>query len=234
MSLAHRDPTLVELMDDPACDPIRLRRTLSRFRIVNRVVSGWGGVYRTHVRPALARCPGPEARILDIGCGGGDVLRRMVSLARADGFTVTGLGIDPDPRVLEVAHAARPMPGVHYREAYAGELVAEGSRFTVVISNHLMHHLDGPGFSEMLRDSAALASDTCVHSDIARSRIAYAAYATGITPLAPGSFLRTDGLRSIRRSYRRDELEAVLPQGWHAPSAPRFRVLAVYRAGGDR
>ena len=221
-------------MDDPACDPVRLRRTLSRFRIVNRMVSGWGGVYRTHVRPALARCPDPVVRILDIGCGGGDVLRRIVRLARADGFNVTGLGIDPDPRALEVARAAGAEPGLHYREAYAGELVGEGSRFSVGISNHLLHHLDSPGFAGMLRDSAALATDTCVHSDIARSRAAYAAYATGIAPLAPGSFLRTDGLRSIRRSYRRDELEASLSQGWRAESALPFRVLAVYRAGGNR
>src|SRR5699024_9290522 len=116
VTLSARDTRLTELMDDPDCDPVRLRRTLRRFRIVNRVVSGWGGVYRRHVRPALAAAEG-RTRILDIGCGGGDVLRRLVRRARRDGFAVDGVGIDPDARAHAVAVAATPLTGVTYRRA---------------------------------------------------------------------------------------------------------------------
>ena len=106
-SLSRRDADLRELMDDPACDPVLLRRTLERFAIVNRLISGWGSVYRRHVRPltrAAARADG-SLSVLDIGCGGGDVLRRLARLARADGVEVVAVGIDPDERALEVAAA---------------------------------------------------------------------------------------------------------------------------------
>ena len=53
MSLAERDVVLRELMDDPDCDPEQLRATLRRFDTINRLVSGWGAVYRTRVRPYL-------------------------------------------------------------------------------------------------------------------------------------------------------------------------------------
>ena len=46
--LSRRDAGLRELMDDPACDPVRLRRTLERFGTVNRLVSGWAATYRTY------------------------------------------------------------------------------------------------------------------------------------------------------------------------------------------
>ena len=71
-----------------------------------------------------------------------------------------------------------------------------------------------------------------LHSDIRRSRLAYGLYAVGVTPLAPGTFLRTDGLRSIRRSYHVDELADALGEPWRVEPASPFRVLAVGRAGG--
>lgn len=227
--LSPRDAELRELMDDPECDPERLRRTLSRFAVVNRLVSGWGHAYRRHVRPALPPTPGPSpVRILDIGCGGGDVLRRVVHLARADGHAVEALGIDPDERALRVALSAPSMPGVSFRRARSEDLAAEGERFDVVISNHVLHHLDDGDRAAVFADSERLARRVVVHSDIGRSRVAYAAYAVGITPFAPGSFLRTDGLRSIRRSYTREELTDVVPAGWSVERG-MFRVLAVHR-----
>ena len=221
-----RDTRLTELMDDPDCDPGTLQRTLQRFDLVNRAVARWGEVYRSLLRPALIEHRG-RARLLDIGCGGGDVLRRLVRIARADGFTVEGLGIDPDPRAMQVAASAHPMPGVSYRQAYGRELVDEGERFDFVLSNHLLHHLDEDEFADLFEESEELAGVLSVHSDIARSRLAYAAFAVGALPVAPGTFLRVDGLRSIRRSYTADELRARLPDGWDVRTVGPFRLLAV-------
>lgn len=225
-----RDTQLAELMDDPGCDPERLRRTLRRFGLVNRTVAKWGRVYRTLLRPELIELERP-ARLLDIGCGGGDVLRHLVRIARADGFEIDGLGIDPDPRALEVANRAGPLVGVSYRRAYARELVEEGARFDLVVSNHLLHHLTEDDFADLLDDSERLAPALCVHSDIARGRVAYLAFAVASVPVAPGTFLRVDGLRSIRRSYTPAELQARLPEGWSAERAGAFRLLAVHRSG---
>lgn len=228
MNLAVRDERLREMMDDPDCDPVRLRRTLDRFSITNRLVAGWGRTYRTLIRPALVAL-GRPATVLDIGCGAGDVVRRLVRTAHRDGFAVTGLGIDPDERGIERALRARPVDDVAYRVTDSRRLVTERETFDIVISNHVLHHLDSEAFDALLSDSAALATALCVHSDIRRTSLAYSAYAVGITPLAPGSYLRTDGLRSIRRSFTPAELDAALPAGWTAESAAPFRVLAVHR-----
>ncbi|WP_336992946.1 methyltransferase domain-containing protein [Leucobacter sp. VD1] len=234
MTLQHREEQLAELMDDPACDPATLRRTLRRFWIVNRAVSRWGLVYRTHLRPALAAAPGP-ARILDIGCGGGDVLRRLLRLARRDGFTVEGVGIDPDPRAIDVAQArGADSEGVRFRQSDSRALAAADERFELVISNHLLHHLDSAQLTGVLADSESLATRLCVHSDIARDPRAYAAFSVASAAVAPGTFLRVDGLRSIRRSYTRDELAARLPDGWRAEQPAAFRVLATHRARSRR
>ncbi|MGQ2916291.1 MAG: methyltransferase, partial [Microbacterium aurantiacum] len=85
MSLTARATALRELMDDPDCDPERLRATLRRFDTVNRLVSGWGGVYTRRIRPFLAGL-GRPARVLDLGCGGGDVVVRLARMAARDGI----------------------------------------------------------------------------------------------------------------------------------------------------
>ena len=82
----------------------------------------------------------------------------------------------------------------------------------------------------VLGDSRALSRGLVLHSDIARSRTAFAAYAAAITPLAPGSFLRTDGLLSIRRSWTPSELTRHLAAdpayaGWRVERPAPFRLL---------
>lgn len=227
----RRDTDAVEKMDRADCDPDKLRRTYARFPIVNRFVSAPGALYREFVRPHLSTT-GPST-LLDIGCGGGEMALWMVRMAARDGFELLATGIDPDPRAhayaLSRARDVAPGAAVAYRRATSSDLAAAGERFDVVISNHVLHHLDDAALAGLLRDTEALARGVAVHADLRRSRTAYALFAVAAVPLAPGSFIRADGLTSIRRSHTAPELEAALPPGWSAEPRAPFRILAVYR-----
>jgi 2-polyprenyl-3-methyl-5-hydroxy-6-metoxy-1,4-benzoquinol methylase len=224
VDLRVRDLELRELMDDPDCDPRALARTFRRFALVNALVSGWRSVWRTHVVPALPA--NGQGRILDLGCGGGDLARAISRWAASDGFDVEVVGVDPDPRAIDAATRRAPR-GVTFREQSSGDLVASGERFDVVVSNHVLHHLGDEERAGFLADSEALATTRTLHSDIRRSAAAYRAYAFGSALVSAGTFVRVDGLRSIRRSFTVPELSAVLPSGWHAEQATPHRVLAI-------
>jgi 2-polyprenyl-3-methyl-5-hydroxy-6-metoxy-1,4-benzoquinol methylase len=223
--LSARDEGLRELMDDPGCDPERLRATLERFDLVNRLVAGWGAVYRRRLRPFLTGL-GRPARVLDIGAGGGDLVARLAGWSAADGLSVQWTGADPDPRALQVAAARDVPPNVEFIRADARTLVDAGEHFDVVLSNHVLHHLTDDELADFAETTALAATGLVLHGDIARGRLAYGLYAVGITPFAPGTFLRTDGLRSIRRSYRPDELSRALGAGWQVETPAPFRLLA--------
>ena len=223
--LSERAESLVELMDDPDCDPQRLARTYRRFGVVNRAISGWGSLYRRYLRPHLASLDRP-ARVLDLGCGGGDVLARLAALARRDHLEVAWTGADPDPRALQVAQR-RASAGIEFRRADSAALRAAGETFDAVVSNHVIHHLDSSGLAAFADDTRALSTGVVLHSDISRGRLAYGLFVVGITPLAPGTFLRTDGLRSIWRSYRPAELAALLGAGWRVEGLAPFRLCAL-------
>ncbi len=224
MTLRERDRALIEMMDDPDCDVRRLEASYRRFGLVNRLVSGWGQVWRGTLQPWIARRDG-VVRILDLGCGGGDVVARLEALARRERIAVDLTGADPDPRAIAVA-AARRDTAARFIRADAGRLLADGERFDIVLSNHVLHHLGTDDLTRFCEQSRSLSRGIVLHGDIERSATAYALYAVGITPLAIGTFLRVDGLRSIRRSYRRSELQAALGAPWRVISPARFRLLA--------
>jgi 2-polyprenyl-3-methyl-5-hydroxy-6-metoxy-1,4-benzoquinol methylase len=232
VSLAERDVVLRELMDDPACDPEQLRATLRRFDTINRTLSGWGQVYRSHIRPYLKTLDRP-ARVLDLGCGGGDVVSRLAQFAARDGLDVDWVGVDPDPRAIEVALARPRAPRTSFRSADSTGLLADGERFDIVLSNHVLHHLTTDELAAFAQESRLLARGIVLHSDIERSRTAYALYSVYVTPFAAGTFLRTDGLRSIRRSYRAEELAGLLGPPWQVEGPFIFRVLAVAPGTAD-
>jgi 2-polyprenyl-3-methyl-5-hydroxy-6-metoxy-1,4-benzoquinol methylase len=227
--MRERAADLAELMDDPAADPERLAATYRRFAVVNRLISGWGTVWRRGLAPRL-RALGRPARVLDLGSGGGDLVARLAALARRDGLDVSVTGADPDPRAHAVADRIH-LPGVRFLCTDSASLLAAGERFDAVVSNHVLHHLDADGLQRFAAESRMLSTGVVLHGDIARSATAHALYAVGITPLAPGTFLRTDGLRSIRRSYRADELGAALGAPWRVATPAPFRLLAI--ADGD-
>lgn len=218
-----------ERMDDPHCDLATLERTYAQFPIVNAVVTGWRSVYRRHVRPLLEASRTTTA--VDIGSGGGDLTRALTRWARRDGFRLQITGVDPDPRAHTWAIRQPAEPGLSFRRALSSELVAEGVEVDLVFSNHLLHHLEGDDLAQLLADSQRLARRRVVHSDISRSSMAYALFSVGTLPFS-GSFIREDGLTSIRRSRTTAELRAEAPAGWRVETLGPWRNLLIRDSAG--
>ncbi|GAB3541612.1 class I SAM-dependent methyltransferase [Arthrobacter tecti] len=230
MFLSHRDLDAVEEMDKPGCDPAALDRTYAQFSLVNRFVAGWRRTWERKVRPVLSTTR--TNTLLDIGSGGGDVPRAFARWALRDGIRLTITAIDPDERAFAFAkrrHDNEPAPGLTFRRAFSSELVAKGEQYDVVTSNHVLHHLSPDELGGLLRDSELLSTRLALHSDIERTRIGYPLFSLATLPFL-GSYIREDGLTSIRRSYLARELRGVAPEGWRVERQFPFRNLLVRRA----
>ncbi|KQO01566.1 hypothetical protein ASF21_08025 [Arthrobacter sp. Leaf234] len=219
--LAERDPHAIEEMDRPDCDPAILDRTYAQFGVVNAAVSGWRRTYTQVLRPAFAT-ERPNT-LLDIGSGGGDVPQALARWAALDGISLEVTAIDPDARAHAYATSRPPIRGLSFRQALSDELVAEGAVFDAVVSNHVLHHLDPAQFRGLIDDTEQLTRRVAIHSDIARHPVGYALFSVGTLPL-PGSYIRQDGLTSIRRSYTPEELRAAVADrpAWTVRTAAPF------------
>lgn len=215
-------------MDQPDCDPARLENTYRQFGVVNRVLSGWRRLYDRELRPLASASAGPLS-LLDVGSGGGDLAMTLNRWARSDGLDLRITGIDPDARATAFALRRPPVAGVAFRQGHSSDLVAERRRFDVVISNHVLHHLSAGELVQLLHDSEKLAIRTCLHNDLRRSPAAYGLFSVAALPFRH-SFIRADGLTSIRRSYTPDELSAAAPEGWTVRRTAAFHQALVRHA----
>jgi len=224
--LTEREPGLREKMEDPNCDLTQLNNTYEQFTTVNRLLGGWSGIYKKLIHPALLRQPN-NPTLLDIGCGGGDILRMLSSFANEDDLNLQCTGIDPDLRAIDFARQRNRDPLASYLQQSSSELSDRGESYTVVISNHLLHHLNSEELHNVCKDADDLATDLVIFSDIERSDIGYASFRLIAPIFFKNSFIAEDGALSIRKSYRAQELKEQLPDGWRVIRQFPYRLIAI-------
>ena len=219
-----REPELVEWMDRPDCDPLLLSNTYRQFTTINKLLSGWGTIYRNEIRPLLLSCESVPS-ILDIGCGGGDILRFLRERCKKDGIEVSFTGIDPDSRSMDYLAGVPADPAINYRMCTSSQLLTEGRQFDLVLSNHLMHHLSEEALLQVVSDAESLSRKLVLFTDIERSRTGLFLFGMVAPLLFKESYIVEDGIISIKKSYTKNELRDLLPSHVVVQHSFPFRVL---------
>jgi len=227
--LNHREPHLTEWMDRPDCDSVKLFNTYRQFNTINKLLSGWKMIFKEYLKPIIEANSG-SAAILDIGCGGGDILQYLDQICRQEGFQVSFTGTDPDPRAKNFFEENCDRNQIRFINKTSEELVEEGSRFDIVISNHLIHHLQDDEILALCRASEKLSKKLVLFNDIERSDFGYGLFALTTPLLFRNSFISADGKLSIRRSFRKDELQTLIPDSWSVKRKFPFRLLAIHES----
>jgi len=197
-----------EAMDDPALDPAiyaAVLRDLARVNIVTMAA-----------RPTLAFLDsvvsrGDRLKLLDVGYGDGDMLRRIARWATKRGVQAELVGIDLNPRSEAIARADTPgdLP-ITYRTGDYADLAGEG--WDVIVSSLVAHHMTQPQLVAFLRFMEAEAARGWFVNDLHRHRFAHRGYPLLATLMRWHRIVRADGTLSIARSYRPDEWLPILTE----------------------
>ncbi|BEL05023.1 hypothetical protein Q0Z83_032140 [Actinoplanes sichuanensis] len=109
------------------------------------------GARRLHRRLLDAADVRAGQRVLEIGCGTGNLLTELAR--RTPG--IDAVGIDPDRAALDRGRrkAARRALPIRYEYAFAGDLPLPDASVDVVLSSLMLHHLDEPGRDRALREA---------------------------------------------------------------------------------
>lgn len=220
--LKHRETELKELMDDPQCDLTLLFNTYAQFKHINQNFSGWHFIYKKWIRPYALK--NPNCSILDVGCGGGDVMLALSQWAKKDKINLQIQGIDPDPHAFAYMKTQTFPSNISFKKTSLKNLLNEKARYDFVISNHLMHHLSLEECIDILEDAKKIGKNI-IFNDLRRSDIAYIIFKILSSIFYRNSFARYDGCLSIRKSYTIQELAQALPKGWQVQPLHPYHLI---------
>ncbi len=227
MSFARIDAE--EAMDAPDLDPAIYAAVLRDLARVNRVTMA--------ARPTLAflnriAAKGDRLRLLDVGYGDGDMLRRIARWAADRGVVAELVGIDLNPRSEMVARADTPADApITYRTGDYADLAGQG--WDAIVSSLVAHHMTHAQLVAFVRFMEAEARRGWMVNDLHRHRFAHLGYPVLATAMRWHPIVRADGRLSIARSYRSGEWSPILAEAGvsHARVVRRFPFrLCVERA----
>jgi SAM-dependent methyltransferase len=197
-----------ELMDDPSLDPNVYSEVMRDLGKVNGVTMA-----RLPTLEFLGRALGEQKqfRLLDVGYGGGDMLRAIAKWAAKRGIIADLVGVDLNSRSETAARHETPatMP-IRYVTGDYADFGNEG--FDFIVSSLVAHHMTRAELIAFLRFMEASAMRGWFINDLHRHGFAWFGY-----PLLAGlmrwhPIVRHDGRLSIARSYRPDEWPPLLEE----------------------
>ena len=150
-----------------------------------------------------------HVRILDVGFGDGDMLRRIARWAARRGITTELVGVDLNPRseLAARAHTAADLP-IRY---VTGDYRDTGGDWDAVISSLVAHHMTHDQLVAFLRFMEANARAWFVN-DLHRHGFAHLGYPLLARVARWHPIVRHDGTLSIARSYRPAEWPPILAE----------------------
>ena len=193
---------LPELMDGE-CSYEDFRECLHSLEQVNRWLLGY--------RPTLAwlerlpHTPNQPMHIVDVGSGGGGLLRQIAGWARSRGIAVQLTGIDLNPYAARAAAESTSKDfGISWVTGDALKYRPE-KPIDIVVSSLMAHHLEDEEIVALLRWMDATARIGWFINDLERSEPASRMFGWAAGLMRWHRFVRHDGPVSFRRAFRKED-----------------------------
>ena len=200
---------LPEWMDEP-CSYEDFRECLVDLAQVNRLTQAYRPTLRFLDHLIEVHPPSKPLHIVDVGCGGGDMLRHIATWSKRRHIAVTLTGIDLNP------HAARAAGEFSHKdnsiEWITGDAFsyAPPDRIDIVLSSLFTHHLPEPEIVRFLAWMESTARRGWFINDLCRERTPFRLFTVLAKAMRWHRFVQHDGPVSIRRGFREDDWQRMI------------------------
>jgi 2-polyprenyl-3-methyl-5-hydroxy-6-metoxy-1,4-benzoquinol methylase len=203
--------TEIEIMDDLLCRGEVVHQTLRELEFINTWLGG-NAVTITALDQLLHDWPVNETiTIVDLGCGGGDMLRIIHAWAAKKGFSVKLIGIDANPHIITFARKSLlHLPEIEFLALDIFSAEFKNLVFDVVVGTLFYHHFDNDQLSSFFQNLRYQAKKGIIINDIHRHALAYYSIKLLTTLFSKSSMVRFDAPLSVLRAFKKAELAKIL------------------------
>lgn len=200
--------TGIEIMDDLNCSGEVVHQTLRELEFINRTLGG-NAVTVMGVRKLLKDNKQEPIHILDLGCGGGDMLKLLKSRIN---IKVTGKGIDANPHIVQYAREHNQDPAISFDAMDILSLEFRRESCDVAIATLFFHHFSNSQLVEIFAHLKKQTRVGIVINDLHRNSLAYYSIKLLTRLFSKSSMVKYDAPLSVLRGFSRQELVSILKQ----------------------
>ena len=199
--------TGIEIMDDLNCSGEVVNQTLRELEFINRTLGG-NAVTLDGVKQLLAKPKIQTTHILDLGCGGGDMLK-LLQRKLPEGSTFKG--IDANPNIVQ--YAVTQNRGVPYISFAAVDILTDEFKLEscdVAVATLFFHHFTDAQLVDILSNLHKQVKIGIVINDLHRHPLAYYSIKLLTQLFSRSSMVKFDAPLSVLRGFKKKELINIL------------------------
>lgn len=196
-----------EIMDDFSLEGEELREALDKIARINQLLggnkltlNGINEILKKNNKAGLIT-------IIDVGCGNGDMLRKIAEFGIKNGYNFHLIGIDANAFTIDHAEKlSNKYPNIKYLCEDIFKIDSEKVNCDIVVCTLTLHHFKDEEILYLLSFFNRVVKKGIVINDLQRSAIAYRLFQLLCVTFGLNKMSREDGLTSILRGFKKNEL----------------------------
>ena len=198
-----------EIMDDLDYNGSILHDTLDKLAKINQWLGG-NNITISGLKKLLKDHSKSEPlTIIDLGCGGGDILREVSQFGKRKGYLFKLIGIDANQHTVNYAKSlSREYDNIEFKamDVFSEDFIK--LEYDIVLTTLFLHHFKESELIIFLKPVLEKAKLGIVVNDLHRHKLAYYLFKLLCMTIKNKTIIE-DGLISVLRGFKRQELKYI-------------------------
>ena len=202
----------VEWMDDLNCSGEIVDQTLRELETINKWLGG-NHVTVNGIEKLLSqhKTQGNTIKIVDLGCGSGDMLKRIALWAKKKKIDLELIGIDANPSIVGFAEKnTANFPEISYKAINIFGDEFQRMEFDIVTSTLFTHHFTSDELIGLLKAMANRAKLGIVINDLHRHWFAYYSIKLLTKLFSKSKMVQNDAAVSVLRAFKKRDIMDIM------------------------
>jgi 2-polyprenyl-3-methyl-5-hydroxy-6-metoxy-1,4-benzoquinol methylase len=210
MSIFSQRSDGIEIMDDLNCKGEVVDQTLRELEFINRTLGG-NNITVSGVRSLLENKLGKPIEIIDLGCGGGDMILLLQKKFSKRKAALNFTGIDANPNIIAYARKhIKETANIRFEAVNILSDEFKSRQFDIAIATLFFHHFTSEQLSPVIKKLYEQARIGIVINDLHRHPLAYYSIRFLTQLFSKSAMVKFDAPLSVLRGFSREDMRNIL------------------------
>ena len=201
----------IEIMDDLKCSGHILDQTLRELEIINKWLGGNRITINALSNLLHAYPNATDVTIVDLGCGGGDMLKIIDAWGKRKNLRLKLIGIDANPYIVKFAKKnLRNYPHIQFQTMNIFSEDFQHQTYDIVVGTLFYHHFTNEQLVQIFKHLKHQVRVGFILNDIHRHWLAHFSIKLLTQIFSKSAMVKYDAPLSVLRAFKKEEVIQIL------------------------